>query len=174
MRVRAVLLAAALVLTPLSARAADLVVWWEEGFHPEEDAAVRETVAAFEGKTGKRVELVRPAQDEVSDKVQAALEAGQPPDFLYGTYVTAIRIFQWAYEDRLVDLTAALGPLRGLFDAEILDLSMLPNGRTGERGLYGLPMACGSNHVHVWRSLLERAGFTLADIPKDWEAFWSF
>ena len=31
-----------------------------------------------------------------------------------------------------------------------------------------------SNHVHVWKSLLARAGFTLADIPKDWEAFWTF
>ena len=31
-----------------------------------------------------------------------------------------------------------------------------------------------SNHLHVWSSLLERAGFTLADIPKEWEAFWSF
>ena len=31
-----------------------------------------------------------------------------------------------------------------------------------------------SNHLHVWSSLLERAGFTLADIPKEWDAFWSF
>ena len=31
-----------------------------------------------------------------------------------------------------------------------------------------------TNHVHVWSSLLEQAGFTLADIPKQWEAFWSF
>ena len=35
-------------------------------------------------------------------------------------------------------------------------------------------MGRNSNHVHVWNSLLERAGFTLADIPKEWEAFWSF
>jgi multiple sugar transport system substrate-binding protein len=28
--------------------------------------------------------------------------------------------------------------------------------------------------VHVWKSLLEQAGFTLADIPKEWEPFWSF
>src|SRR5690348_14084421 len=54
MRVRAVLLAAALVLAPLGTRAADLVVWWEEGYHPREDQAVRELVAAFELKTGKR------------------------------------------------------------------------------------------------------------------------
>ena len=30
------------------------------------------------------------------------------------------------------------------------------------------------NYIHVWNSLLERAGFTLADIPKEWEDFWSF
>ena len=35
-------------------------------------------------------------------------------------------------------------------------------------------MGFATNHVHVWRSLLEQAGFTLADIPKEWEAFWSF
>jgi multiple sugar transport system substrate-binding protein len=37
-----------------------------------------------------------------------------------------------------------------------------------------LPMGWASHHVHVWRSLLEPAGFTLADIPREWEAFWSF
>jgi multiple sugar transport system substrate-binding protein len=31
-----------------------------------------------------------------------------------------------------------------------------------------------THHVHVWKSVFERAGFTLADIPKQWEPFWSF
>ena len=53
-------------------------------------------------------------------------------------------------------------------------MSTLLDGKTGRRGLYALPMGRYSNHVHVWNSLLERAGFTLADIPKEWEAFWSF
>jgi len=57
MRVRVILLAAALVLAPLGARAADLVVWWEEGYHLREDQAARELVAAFELKTGKQVEI---------------------------------------------------------------------------------------------------------------------
>ena len=35
-------------------------------------------------------------------------------------------------------------------------------------------MGRGTNHVHAWTSLLERAGLTLADIPKDWGPFWSF
>jgi ABC-type glycerol-3-phosphate transport system substrate-binding protein len=54
MRVQTVLLAAALVLAPLGATAADLVVWWEKGYYPGEDEAVGELVAAFEQKTGSK------------------------------------------------------------------------------------------------------------------------
>ena len=58
MRTRAVVLAATLVMAPLGARAADLVVWWEEGYYAQEDAALREIIAAFEQESGKQVELV--------------------------------------------------------------------------------------------------------------------
>jgi multiple sugar transport system substrate-binding protein len=74
----------------------------------------------------------------------------------------------------LADLGGVLGPVLDLFDADAIEVSTLLNGRTGRRGLYALPMGRQSNHVHVWRSLLERAGFTLADIPQEWEPFWSF
>ncbi len=61
MRTAAVVLAAMLLLTPLGARAADLVVWWEKGYYAQEDEALREIIAAFEQKTGKQVELVSPS-----------------------------------------------------------------------------------------------------------------
>jgi multiple sugar transport system substrate-binding protein len=35
-------------------------------------------------------------------------------------------------------------------------------------------MGRSSNFIHVWQSLLEQAGFTLADVPNTWEDFWSF
>ena len=66
MRGRAVVLAAALVMVPLAAQAADLVVWWDKGYYAEEDAALRETIAAFEQGSGKRVELVLHEQDGAS------------------------------------------------------------------------------------------------------------
>ena len=163
----------ATILKPFDALSADFVVWWEKGFYPQATQAVEEIIAAFEHKTGKDVEIiVQPPEDSI-EKTQAALEAGQPPDFLFGL-VTDPGLGQWAYEDRLVDLTEAIGPFASLFDADALEASTLLNRRTEKRALYALPMGRATDHIHVWTSLLERAGFTLADIPKEWEAFWSF
>jgi ABC-type glycerol-3-phosphate transport system substrate-binding protein len=67
-----------LVLAPLGARAADLVVWWEKGFYPQEDEAVAEIIAAFEQRTGKQVELVQPEEDEIMKQAESALQAGSP------------------------------------------------------------------------------------------------
>jgi multiple sugar transport system substrate-binding protein len=172
LRSEGVILAAALIMASLGARAADLVVWWEKGSYAQEDEAVAEIIAAFEQDSGKEVELVLHGQYEVGNQTRAALEAGQAPDFLYlslGEWIT-----QWAYEGKLLDLETALGPALDLFDADAIEAAMLLNGRTGRRGLYGLPMGRRSYHLHVWTSLLERAGLTPADIPKEWEAFWSF
>jgi len=173
LRIKAPILAAAVIMAPLGARAADLVVWWETDFHSNEDQAVAQIIAAFEQETGKQVELVQPAQGEIVDNIQAALAAGQPPDFLFGA--SAGRgAAQWAYEDRLTELDSSLDPALNLFDADAIEVSTLLNGRTGRRGLYALPMGRHSNNLHVWNGLLQRAGFTLADIPKEWGAFWSF
>src|SRR4051794_29549926 len=150
MRVRAVLLAAALALAPLDARAADLVVWWDEGFAPAEDDAVREMMAAFEHKTGKTVELAFFAQDVLPDRLQSALAAGEPPDFEYGT-ITDNFVPGWAREGRLVELSPALGPLTALIDKDALARATLPNEQTGRVGLYGMPMVRFTHHVHVWR-----------------------
>src|SRR5262245_25893676 len=116
---RAVFLAAAIILAPLGARAADLVVWWEQGWYPQEDDAVREIVAAFEQASGKQVELALYEQTELPDKIAAAIEVGQPPDFAFG-FLLLNYIGQWAFNDRLVDVSDAIGHFSGLFDPDVL------------------------------------------------------
>ena len=91
MRSRTAVFAAMLAIAPLGARAADLVVWWDEGYYAEEDTAIREVIAAFEQETGKQVELVLHPMEELPDKIAAALEAGQPPDFAFGFWLTELR-----------------------------------------------------------------------------------
>jgi multiple sugar transport system substrate-binding protein len=167
------LLAAGVVLAPLGAKAADLVVWWEKGFYPQEDEAVSETIAAFEQESGKHVEVVFQEDEEFPSKVLAALDAGKPPDFAFGILLYLYPA-QWALENRLVDLSDAVGAFSDLFDPEALDRAEWRNAATGQKALYGLPIGRSTNLVHIWKSLLLRAGFTLEDIPREWDAFWSF
>ena len=118
-------------MAPLGAKAADLVVWWEKGI-PEEDEAVGEIVAAFEQETGKQVELDLHRTMSIQAKVVAALEAGQPPDFLFGADEHGLFRRQWAYEDRLVDLSDAIGRSRDLFDPDALAFATLLDANTGQ------------------------------------------
>jgi multiple sugar transport system substrate-binding protein len=174
MRARNSVLAAVLILmAPLGAQGADLVVWWQKGFSAQEDEALGEVVAAFEQRSGKQVEVTFYEEIELEARIVAALEANRPPDFAFGLEL-AYYIGQWALEGRLADLSDAIGPFSDLFDADALERGMWRNAKTGQRALYGLPIGRSTDHLHVWKSLLERAGFTLADIPREWEAFWSF
>jgi multiple sugar transport system substrate-binding protein len=166
-------LVAAVLLTPLGAQAADLVVWWDKGYYAQEDEAVREIIAAFEQDSGKEVELTFFSLDEHPDKITAALEAGQPPDFAFGGRLSDY-VGEWALDDHLVELTDTVGFFSNLFDPAALAWWVVLNQRTGQRALIALPMGRVTNHVHVWKSLLEQAGFTLEDIPKEWDAFWAF
>ena len=173
MRSRTAVFAAMLAMAPFGASASDFVVWWDQGYNPEEDAAVREVIAAFEHESGKHADLVFHPQDEHSGKLVAAIEAGRPPDFAFAWLATTYAP-KWALEDRLVDLSEAVGHFSDLFDPYQLDRAMLLNARTNERGLYGLPFGYVTNHLHVWKNLLQQSGFVLDDIPKKWQAFWSF
>jgi multiple sugar transport system substrate-binding protein len=173
MRTPVMALAAALAIAPLDAWGADLVVWWDEGYYAEEHEAVREIIAAFEQETGKKVELVFHPESEHPEAIAAALKAGQPPDFAFG-YFLDYHIGPWAFDDRLVDLSDAIGHFADMFDPDVLSWEMWLNASTGQRALYGLPMGRTTYHIHVWKSLLEQAGLTLEDIPKEWDAFWAF
>jgi multiple sugar transport system substrate-binding protein len=167
------LLAAALWLVPFCARSADLVVWWEEGFYPQEDEAVREIIAAFGQETSEQVEIAFYPDAELPAKITAALDVGSPPDLAFGTFLSE-HISTWAFDDRLVELSDTVGHLSDLFDPDALAWYSLLNHKTGRRGLYALPIGRTSLHLHVWKNLLEEAGFGLGDIPKEWDAFWSF
>jgi multiple sugar transport system substrate-binding protein len=169
MQMKAAVLATALMLAPPGAEAADLVVWWDEGYYAQEDEAVREIIAAFEKETGKRAELAFYPQAEVQERIDSALEVGEPPDFAFGL---SIGFTEWLSDDRLVDLTDTVGPFSSLFDPDAL--AWWSYHKAGRTSLIALPMGRATNHVHVWRSLLEQAGFTLDDIPSEWDAFWSF
>ena len=133
MRARAVVLAAALVMAPLGAEAADLVVWWEKGYYAQEDEAVRETIAAFEQESGKQVELVFYEQAELRTRSQRRCRlASRPTSPSACAFPTTSS--EWAFDDRLVDLTDAVGHFSDLFDPDALAWYVVLNAHDRAEG----------------------------------------
>ncbi len=61
------------------ALAADLTIWWNKGFYPEEDEAFERVVTDFERATGTDIDLALFAIETGPPKMLAALAAHQPP-----------------------------------------------------------------------------------------------
>jgi multiple sugar transport system substrate-binding protein len=139
---------------------------------PDHQACPHERLSP-QHRTALGIELTFYAQGELPARTAAAVEAGTPPDFVFGLLVDDY-FGQWAHEGRLVDLADVVEPMAAQFDRDALDYNTLVDATTGKRGLYALPMGFENNIIHVWKSLLEQAGFALTDIPKEWEPFWSF
>ena len=104
-------------VAPLGARAADLVVWWEKGFYAQEDGALGIPSPRSSRIPASMSRSPFYSQDEFPEKIEVALEAGQPPDFAFGFWLVPY-IPKWAFEDRLLDLTDTVGHFSDLFDPD--------------------------------------------------------
>jgi multiple sugar transport system substrate-binding protein len=162
-----------LLASPLPALAADLKIFWDEGFYPEEDAAIEAVVAAYEQKSGKDVELTFYSQDEVLDKTLAALDAGDPPDVALAFDVSSY-VPKWALDGALADMSDVVAPIKEQFYPGVLDIARLRDGATGKTAYYAVPIEQFGNYIHVWKSLLDQAGIGVEQIPREWDAFWAF
>ena len=91
---------------------------------------------------------------------------GQPPDFAFGfdlvRYMREMGLRRSARgPHRTPSATSRTCSIRMRSPGDVRSTQ-----KTGQKALYGLPMGRTTNHVHVWKSLLEQAGFTLEDIPQ--------
>ncbi len=154
--------------------AADLVIWWNKSYYPEEDQQFDKLIAEFKEQTGKDVELVYYTNEDVPKKVLAALTAGQPPDLSYGFLFDLQHTARWAYDGVLEDVSDVVEPLKPHLLPTALQAVTLQNGQTGKASIYAMPVAQQIEHIHVWKSLVEQAGLSLNDIPKTWNEWWGW
>ena len=154
--------------------AADLKIVWEEGFYPEEDKAIEAVVAAYEQESGKDVELTFYSQDDVLEKMLAALDSGDPPDLALDLTAPAVMCRNGHATACSPTCRTSLGRWRISSSPGVLDNVRLRNGRTGETAYYAVPIGQYGHYIHVWKSLLDQAGIGVEQIPREWDAFWAF
>ena len=163
-----------LVMAPLGARAADLVVWWEKGFYAQEDEAVREIIAAFEQRPASRSSSssIRAGRAAGQDRGGARRRASRPtsPSAYRQSHVSP----QWAFEDRLVDLTDAVGHFWTCSIRTRSTWSTLLNAKTGQRASTRCRWAARPTTSTSGRASWSRRASPSTTSRKEWEAFWSF
>ncbi|MEB3162934.1 MAG: ABC transporter substrate-binding protein [Prochlorothrix sp.] len=151
-----------------------LNVWWNRGYYDQEDEALNAIIAQWEAETGYRVNLYNNPEEDLVREVEAVLEEGNPPDIFFSNRIDETLVPRWAWDDQLADLSTVVNPLRETYTAEALDSVLLYNNTTQARSIYAVPLKQRTEHFHYWKDLLAEAGFSEADIPKEWDAFWAF
>src|ERR1700719_1090919 len=80
----------------------------------------------------------------------------------------------YAWQDKLVDVTDVVETQREEYTETALLTVRCYNNVEKKRSFYGVPYTVDVFTNHIWRPLVEKAGYNMADIPKTWDAFYDF
>jgi multiple sugar transport system substrate-binding protein len=156
-----------------NAAATTASVWQVQGFVPEEDAAFRATVAAYQKASGNTIDLSIMPFTALNQKIISALTSGGVPDLVFHDAPASI-LPQNAWENRLEDVSDIVEPHRGELSKTAVLGSSFYNSVTRKRAFYLVPIKQAVEPFHIWGDLVEQAGFKLSDAPNTWDAFWDF
>ena len=80
----------------------------------------------------------------------------------------------WAWNDKLVDVSDVIETQKANTPTARCSRRYNYNSATKKRSYYLVPYQTASLPNHIWRSLVEKAGYKIEDIPKTWDAYYSF
>src|SRR5215467_14426611 len=155
-----------------NAAATTAEVWWNQGFVPEEDAAFRVLVADYENASGNKIDQSLVPFAPMRQKAVSAIASGAVPDIVEVLDLWFAGLNVW--DDKLADLSDVVEPEKSQFAPMALNCCNLYNSVTKKRSYYLAPMKITGIPFHIWKSLVEKAGFKIADIPNTWDAFLDF
>ena len=145
------------------------------GSTPRKTQAVREIIAAFEQTSGKQVALIfSPPKTSFRGRSRRRSRSASRPT-LPSAFCLQYYIGQWAFEDRLVDLSDAVGHFsRPVRSGGAQQANCCSTRRPGKRPCMRCRLVARPTTSTSGRVCWSRQASRLADIPREWEAFWSF
>src|SRR5437762_11358353 len=147
-------------------------VWWTQGFVQEEDVAIKQVVADYQKASGNTIELSIMPFAPLRQKIVAAVQSGIVPDVFRNSPDEIVGLFAW--DDKLVDVSDVVETQKEEFTETALLNTYCYNRVTKQRSFYGVPDVTAVLPNHIWRSLVEKVGYKIEDIPKTWDAYYDF
>ena len=168
------LVAAGMLARPYIANAAATTaeVWYAQGFVPEEDTAFKTMAAAYEKASGNKIDFSLIPYAALRQKAISAITSGVVPDMIEVADFQLAPLQAW--DNKLEDISDIVEPAKSQFVASALPCTYFYNNVTKKRAYYVLPTKIAAIPFHIWKSLVEKGGGKIADLPKTWDAFMDF
>jgi multiple sugar transport system substrate-binding protein len=155
-----------------NAAATTATVWWVQGFVQEEDIAFRALIAEYQKLSGNTIDYTIVPYAPMRQKIVSAVTSGIVPDIFQNTPAELIALYSW--DDRLLDVGDVIETQKSEYTETALLSTLCYNNTTKARGYYGVPYTTAVLPNHIWRPLVEKAGYKMSDIPKTWDAYYDF
>jgi multiple sugar transport system substrate-binding protein len=165
-------------LSPMvSTSDADLTIWWEQGYLPEENVGVIQLVRQWEKASGLKADLklmhITVLEQELL-KAVAEPKKYLVPDVVFAISLDAKLAPRLAWSNQLTDVSGILEKHRDFYTPDALTQVTYRNNVVNERHYYAVPIGNAGEYIHCWLNFLEKINATVTDIPSDWDAFWRF
>ena len=156
-----------------NAQATSAVLWLNQGFIPQEDAAMKAVCEDYIKTSGNKLDYsIMPFMAQ-NQKTISALTSGDVPDLVFMDAPSSI-LPQNAWDDKLVDVTDVVAPYESQLAETAKLCSTFYNGATKKRSYYLCPIKQGATPFHIWGDLVEKAGLKMSEIPDKWDGIWSY
>src|ERR1700719_3155221 len=154
------------------AAAKTATVWWVQGFAEEEDVAFKKLVADYEKASGNTIDYTLIPFAPHRQKIVSAVTSGVVPDLFPNNPVETLALYAW--DNKLVDVSDVVETQKSQYTETALLTALCYNSIEKRRSYYAVPFTCAVRPNHVWRPLIEKAGYNIEDAPKTWDAYYDF
>jgi len=156
-----------------NAQAKTAVCWINQGFVPEEDAAMVKVCEDYMKASGNKLDYsIMPFMAQ-NQKTISALTSGDVPDMVFMDAPSSI-LPQNAWDDKILDVSDVVAE----FEPKLSDTAKLGstfyNKATKKRSYYLCPIKQGATPFHIWGDLVEKAGLKMSELPKNWDGVWTY
>jgi multiple sugar transport system substrate-binding protein len=156
-----------------NAQAKTAVCWLNQGFIPQEDAAMRQVAEDYMKASGNKLDYSIMPFMAMNQKTISALTSGDVPDLVFMDAPSSI-LPQNAWDDKLEDVSDVVSAYESQLTETAKMCSTFYNKTIKKRSYYLCPIKQGATPFHIWGDLVEKAGLKLADAPDTWDAYWDF
>jgi len=155
-----------------NAAASTASMWLAQGFVPEEDEAYKALVADYQKASGNTIDYSIIPFAPLRQKAVSAVATGVVPDLMETADFQFLYLNTW--KNNFLDVSDVFETQKGHWSESAVKCCFAYNNELKKRSYYQIPWKAAAVPYHIWKSLVEKSGQKVADIPNTWDAFHNF